>query len=68
MKLYPFTSPSFLFGASRILDLGANFNKFNFKANTKDIDTLAGLSDWSIIGDDIKHTILNFDAESSLID
>ncbi len=63
INLYTFVRPNFFFGASRVLDLGAKFSKFNLGMNSKEIDALSILSDWSIVGEDIKESFLKIDTE-----
>lgn len=48
-----FAEPSFLLGASRILDLGATINPYNYSSSEKEADARALFSDWRATGNDV---------------
>jgi len=48
-----FAMPRPLFGAARTLDLGAQFDMYNYSTSDAEADARALYSDWLAIGDDL---------------
>lgn len=55
-----FAHPSFLTGFSRVLDLGATFERYNEDRTPEEADFLALWSDWAAVGDDIQAALNEF--------
>lgn len=58
-----FACPSFLTGFSRLLDLGATFDRYNENRTPEEVDFLALWSDWAAVGDDIQAALNEFAKE-----
>ena len=56
---------SMLFGAARILDLGATFDVYNVSATGVEADARAIHSDWAMFGQDLQDSLNQFEAENS---
>ena len=52
-----FTSPSFLKGSSRIVDLFGYLDDYNYKSTDNQVDSEALKRDWEIVGLDILDAI-----------
>jgi hypothetical protein len=46
--------PSELFGVARLWDFGGGFDAYNYSGSTEEADIKAILSDWAIVGGDLK--------------
>lgn len=55
-----FAEPSFVEGMSRVLDLGATLQDYNFSDTEKEADVKALKNDWRAVGDDLKLSISNY--------
>jgi hypothetical protein len=49
--------PSFLEGASRVIDLGGTLNEYNRSMSGEQADYLALLADWRMIGEEIRSAL-----------
>ncbi|MBI4097688.1 MAG: hypothetical protein HY426_01490 [Candidatus Levybacteria bacterium] len=58
-----FSSPSFLKGVSRVVDLFGYLDNYNYKKGEKEADLEALKRDWSIIGIDIDDSIKKYAEE-----
>jgi len=58
-----FACPSFLTGFSRVLDLGATFDRYNEDRTPEEADFLALWSDWAAVGDDLRAALSEFDGK-----
>jgi hypothetical protein len=63
MTKFLFASPSFLSGAARTLDLGAQFDSYNSSLTAQQADMLAMFADWYTVGEDIGNAISEYDQE-----
>ena len=52
-----FAEPSALSGAARLVDLSGLFDDYNRSRNPSEADIKALLSDWYIVGQDIRYAI-----------
>jgi hypothetical protein len=57
---YLYARPSFAEGISRLVDFGGTLQVYNESPDDYQADYLALLSDWRIIGDDIKNTMVEY--------
>ncbi|MCK9582156.1 MAG: hypothetical protein M0Q46_00820 [Endomicrobiales bacterium] len=55
-----FARPSFIEGASRVLDLGSTLNEYNSNLTTEEADSAAIQSDWYAVGDDILNAMTQY--------
>lgn len=60
-----YAMPSWISGASRILDLGGTFNEYNFSESPEEADFLALASDWAVVEIDLKSAIESFKVEGA---
>jgi hypothetical protein len=63
MTKFLFASPSFLSGAARTLDLGAQFDSYNASLSTQQADMLAMFADWYTVGEDIRDALNEYEIE-----
>ncbi len=56
-----FAQPSFVSGAARLLDLYGLFDRYNESATTFEADYRALLSDWCMVGQDIRNAMAEFE-------
>lgn len=54
-------APSFLSGASRLLDWYGLYDTYNASRCTQEADAKAVFSDWRIVGQDINDAIVEFE-------
>lgn len=59
--LFLSATPSFLFGAARIGDVGGVFDVYNASSSPEEADSRAIHSDWSIVGEDIQRSMDEFE-------
>lgn len=59
-----FSNPSFVSGASRVLDLGSTMNEYNSSFMPKLADFHAIKSDWEIVGSDLQTAIEQYGKET----
>ncbi|MCL1975167.1 MAG: hypothetical protein FWG61_03270 [Firmicutes bacterium] len=52
-SIYLFSTPSFIFGAARVLDIGGTFDTYTESESASVADQRALLSDWQQVGLDI---------------
>ncbi len=57
MTDFLFSMPSFLSGMGKAIDLGGTMTLFNGAASAEEADSLAVLSDWLAVGEDMKKAI-----------
>ncbi len=65
MTTLKFSLDSFILGAGRAFDLGATRSTTIYHVPNKISDAEAILSDWAIVGEDIKTSIEKFEKEQS---
>ncbi|MDE2188437.1 MAG: hypothetical protein KGJ35_01770 [Patescibacteria group bacterium] len=53
--------PSFFEGASSLLDLGANVQRYNLSSTDDEADYEALKSDWQAVGDDLRSSIKTYE-------
>ena len=56
-----FATPSFIYGAARVLDLYGVFDAYNSSSTDYEADYKAIWSDWSIVGQDICSAMKQFE-------
>lgn len=61
-----FTTPSFLKGTARIIDLFGNLDDYNYKPTDKKVDTEALKRDWDIVGLDILDAIELYEQSNTI--
>lgn len=59
-----FAMPRPLFGVARTLDLGAQFDWYNYSANEAEADSHALYMDWLTVADDLASACAQFDDET----
>lgn len=57
LRYHLFARPSFLEGMGRLVDFGNSLNLYNVSDSPEDADWEALLSDWEIVGDDIRRAL-----------
>lgn len=57
-----FAEPSFLSGASRLLDWYGYYDSYNSSRNGREADGRAMFADWRIVGQDINDAMVEFDS------
>lgn len=57
MTDYLFAKPSLVYGVARTLDLGAMLDSYNISPTPEMADFLAMLSDWMVVGTDLRAAI-----------
>jgi len=55
-----FASPSFIFGAARVLDLYGTYDAYNASYTEREADYRASVSDWHMVGQDIYGAMTQF--------
>ncbi|HEX5415433.1 MAG TPA: hypothetical protein VFZ25_07190 [Chloroflexota bacterium] len=58
-----FARSSFLEGVARIFDFADAHNEYNTSATPEEADYLALLSDWQVVGDDLRSAIAVYGQE-----
>jgi hypothetical protein len=58
-----FAQPSFMSGASRVLDLWGVWDDYNISATTLEADEKAIAADWIIVGQDLADAIEQHESE-----
>jgi len=58
-----FVRPTFLEGAARIFDFTNVLQHYRTDATEGEADTNALRSDWSAVGDDIRHVIISYERQ-----
>jgi len=66
-RSYLFANPSFFRGMARVLDLGGTLQIYNKYETANEADYAAILSDWQVIGNDIKISIQNYEKKTKKI-
>ncbi len=61
VKNHLFAEPSLIGGMARVVDLGATLQDYNYSRNTAEADTKALINDWFAIGDDIRHSLNQYE-------
>lgn len=64
-EYFLFSRPSFLSGVSRVMDLGATLNEYNYMISPSEADACATRSDWSVVGEDISFAMEKHENELS---
>jgi hypothetical protein len=60
-----FSEPSFLSGASRLLDLWGQYDQYNQSLTPAEADARAIAADWIIIGQDLQEAMDEFNSEEA---
>lgn len=65
LTFYLLAKPSFIEGASRVLDLGATLQSYNGSESGERADYTALLNDWIMTGNDIRNSLKKHEREKS---
>ncbi len=60
---YFFAMPSFWSGFGRVLDVGGQFDSYNFGDTPEETDTIAIYNGWRAVGLEMEHAIAQFESE-----
>lgn len=58
-----FADPDFLSGAGSVIDIGGTLVEFNSSLSDRDADRRAIMSDWAVVGENIKSSINKIEQE-----
>jgi hypothetical protein len=58
-------SPSLISGAGRLFDWYGQFDEYNISRTPTEADAKAMASNWSIVGEDIRNAMAEFEAATS---
>jgi hypothetical protein len=61
---YLFATPTFSSGMSGVLDMGATLNGYNINQTPEEADRKALLSDWRMVGTDIRSALSSYEQAS----
>ncbi len=69
LSSYLYARPSFIEGIARIFDVNNTLQVYNTSLNSEQADYLALLSDWCVVGDDLRNAMTNYrEIESQIND
>lgn len=53
-----YARPSFREGVARVLDMGDTLTEYNYSLTPQQADRLALRSDWMVVGEDLRHAMI----------
>lgn len=59
LSSYLYAHPSFVEGFARLVDIGNTLSVYNTSLTADQADTLAILSDWVVVGDDLRSSLID---------
>lgn len=62
---YLYARPSFWEGIARLMDISGSLSVYNSALTPTEADNLALLSDWLVVGDDLRESITEFEQLNS---
>ncbi len=60
-----YSRPSFLEGLARLMDFGNTLNQYNVSSDPKKADSIAIWKDWSMVGQDFRYAIADFEEDEA---
>ena len=63
LSFYLFARPSFSEGMGRVFDMAGSYNVYNTSLTPEEADAKAIMSDWLMIGNDIRNSIYEYERQ-----